>query len=224
MENKQVEVGTMTKDYNLTVAELEKMSEKCSVLVENRGYSQGIVTLKELDDLSVVPQMDRKKTMRIIDLVHASVNKNDLLGIAVDSIENNINAKFRLSYNHKTQKKREEKLLERAKEIVDDFNKQVNLSGEIAKAIGVSVKKAKAYIDSVNSIAKMIAEDRVRLDYFSSPGRSSFVDNAEYGGSFDFSTLCKKRRLLTGTFTAIQKALDPVQTKENSSLDKEKLK
>ena len=78
---------------------------------------------------------------------------------------------------------------------------------EIAKAIGVSVKKAKAYIDSVNSIAKMIAEDRVRLDYFSSPGRSSFVGNVEYGGSFDFSTLCKKRRLLTGTFTAIQKAL-----------------
>ena len=78
---------------------------------------------------------------------------------------------------------------------------------EISKAIGVSVKKAKAYIDSVNSIAKMIAEDRVRLDYFSSPGRSSFVSNVEYGGSFDFSTLCKKRRLLTGTFTAIQKAL-----------------
>ena len=78
---------------------------------------------------------------------------------------------------------------------------------EIAKAIGVSEKKAKAYIDSVNSIAKMIAEDRVRLDYFSSPGRSSFVGNVEYGGSFDFSTLCKKRRLLTGTFTAIQKAL-----------------
>ena len=78
---------------------------------------------------------------------------------------------------------------------------------EIAKAIGVSVKKAKAYIDSVNSIAKMIADDRVRLDYFSSPGRSSFVSNVEYGGSFDFSTLCKKRRLLTGTFTAIQKAL-----------------
>ena len=33
---------------------------------------------------------------------------------------------------------------------------------EIAKAIGVPEKKAKAYIDSVNSIAKMIAEDRVQ--------------------------------------------------------------
>ena len=90
---------------------------------------------------------------------------------------------------------------------------------EIAKAIGVSEKKAKDYIDSVNSIAKMIAEDRSRLDYFSSPGRSSFVDNAEYGGSFDFSTLCKKRRLLTGTFTAIQKALPNTALTADEILD-----
>lgn len=90
---------------------------------------------------------------------------------------------------------------------------------EIAAAIGVSVKKAKAYIDSVNSIAKMIAEDRVRLDYFSSPGRTSFVGNVEYGGSFDFSTLCKKRRLLTGTFTAIQKALPNTALTADEILD-----
>ena len=90
---------------------------------------------------------------------------------------------------------------------------------EIAKAIGVSDEKAKAYIDSVNGIAKMIANDRVRLDYFSSPGRSSFVTNVEYGGSFDFSTLCKKRRLLTGTFTAIQKALPNTALTANEILD-----
>ena len=90
---------------------------------------------------------------------------------------------------------------------------------EIAKAIGVSEKEAKAYIDSVNSIAKMIADDRTRLDYFSSPGRSSFVGNVEYGGSFDFSTLCKKRRLLTGTFTAIQKALPNTALTADEILD-----
>lgn len=90
---------------------------------------------------------------------------------------------------------------------------------DIAKAIGVTEKKAKDYIDSINSIAKMIAEDRVRLDYFSSPGRSSFVGNVEYGGSFDFSTLCKKRRLLTGTFTAIQKALPDTALTANEILD-----
>lgn len=101
-----------------------------------------------------------------------------------------------------------------------DYVQQRNKAAqEIAEAIGVSVKKAKAYIDSVNSIAKMIAEDRTRLDYFSSPHRSSFVSNVEYGGSFDFSTLCKKRRLLTGTFTAIQKALPNTALTADEILD-----
>lgn len=77
---------------------------------------------------------------------------------------------------------------------------------EIAKAIGVSEAKAKEYIDSVNSVAYMIARDKGRLDY-TETGLSPFVSNAEYGGSFDYTTLCKKRRLLTGTFSAIQNAL-----------------
>ena len=104
----------------------------------------------------------------------------------------------------------------RESDYVQERNKAAQ---EISKAIGVSVKKAKQYIDSVNGIAKMIAEDRTRLDYFSSPGRSSFIGNVEYGGSFDFSTLCKKRRLLTGTFTAIQKALPNTALTANEILD-----
>lgn len=103
-----------------------------------------------------------------------------------------------------------------ASDYVQERNKAAK---EIAKAIGVTEKKAKDYIDSINSIAKMIAEDRSRLDYFSSPGRSSFIGNVEYGGSFDFSTLCKKRRLLTGTFTAIQKALPNTALTANEILD-----
>lgn len=80
-------------------------------------------------------------------------------------------------------------------------------AAEMATALDITQEKAAAYIDSVNSIAKMIADDRTRLDYEASPGRSSFVSNSEYGGSIDFSTICKKRRLFTGTFEAIQRAL-----------------
>lgn len=78
---------------------------------------------------------------------------------------------------------------------------------DMAAALKISEKKAKSYIDTVNGIAKVIADDRVRLDYEASPDRSSFVGNTEYGGSIDFSTICKKRRLFTGTFEAIQNAL-----------------
>lgn len=77
----------------------------------------------------------------------------------------------------------------------------------IADALGVDVKTAYQYIDDVNSIAKLIADNRIRLDYKASPFGSAFVSNSEYGGSFDFTTLCKKRRLFTGTFSEIQKRL-----------------
>ena len=77
----------------------------------------------------------------------------------------------------------------------------------LSEALGVSVKKAKSYIDSVNSVAKAIADDRARLDYEASSFGSAFVSNVEYGGSFDFSTICKKRRLYTGTFSEIQKRI-----------------
>lgn len=82
-----------------------------------------------------------------------------------------------------------------------------NAIKSLSSALNVSRKKAAAYIDTVNSIAKKIADDRVRLDYEASPGRSAFVSNTEYGGSIDFSTICKKRRLFTGTLEAIQSAL-----------------
>jgi hypothetical protein len=84
------------------------------------------------------------------------------------------------------------------------------MAEKIAKALDVSIEKAKGYIDDINSIAKMIANDRVRLDYEASSFGSAFVSNVEYGGSFDYTTLCKKRRIYTGTFTEIQKRLKDV--------------
>ena len=81
---------------------------------------------------------------------------------------------------------------------------------KISKALGVTEAKALKYIDDINSIAKMIANDRARLDYEASSFGSAFVSNVEYGGSFDYTTLCKKRRIYTGTFTEIQKRLKDV--------------
>ena len=84
------------------------------------------------------------------------------------------------------------------------------MADKIAKALGVSKAKASSYIDDINSIARTIANDRVRLDYEASSFGSAFVSNVEYGGSFDYTTLCKKRRIYTGTFTEIQKRLTDV--------------
>ena len=79
----------------------------------------------------------------------------------------------------------------------------------MAKQLGISKDAALAYIDDVNSIAKLIADDRVRLDYDSNLDENATVlkPNQDYTWTLDMSTLCSKRLLFTGTFDAIQKAL-----------------
>ena len=79
---------------------------------------------------------------------------------------------------------------------------------EISKKLKVSEKKARQYIDNINSIAKMIADDRERLDYEPTDSTATSVKpNSEYKWTVDMSTLCAKRLLFTGTFDKIQKKL-----------------
>lgn len=87
-------------------------------------------------------------------------------------------------------------------------NRKVAISN-LSKALGVSEKKAAKYVDSINSVARLIADDRARLDYDSNIDENASVvkPNSDYKWSVDMSTLCAKRLLFTGTFDEIQKRL-----------------
>lgn len=88
----------------------------------------------------------------------------------------------------------------------------------LAKAIGVSVSKAKKWIDDVNSVSAYVLSNKARLDYIPTAvkGMSAFKSNPKYGGSIDMSTICAKRRLATGTLDAIQRVIgDAVLTKDD---------
>ena len=80
---------------------------------------------------------------------------------------------------------------------------------KISAALGVDIKTAYKYIDDINGVARLIADDRARLDYEPNLDDTATVlkPNSEYKYSVDMSTLCAKRLLFTGTFDAIQKAL-----------------
>lgn len=96
----------------------------------------------------------------------------------------------------------------------------------LARSIAVDKKnptaeekmKASKYLDGLFLIHDMIAADKDRLDYEAAIDKSAWVSNSEYGGSIDFSTLCAKRRLFTGTFDAIQNALPDTVLDENDFL------
>ena len=80
---------------------------------------------------------------------------------------------------------------------------------KISNALGVDMKTAYKYIDDINGVARLIADDRARLDYEPNLDDRATVlkPNSEYKYSVDMSTLCAKRLLFTGTFDAIQRAL-----------------
>jgi hypothetical protein len=79
----------------------------------------------------------------------------------------------------------------------------------ISSTLGVDIDTAYKYIDDINSVARLIADDRVRLDYDPNIDEDATVlkKNSEYKYSVDMSTLCAKRLLTTGTFDAIQRKL-----------------
>lgn len=79
----------------------------------------------------------------------------------------------------------------------------------ISESLGVDIQTAYKYIDDINSVARLIADDRVRLDYEPNLDDKATVlkPNSDYKYTVDMSTLCAKRLVFTGTFDAIQKAL-----------------
>ena len=79
----------------------------------------------------------------------------------------------------------------------------------ISEALGVTTETALKYIDDINSVARLIADDRVRLDYDPNIDEWASVlkPNKDYKYTVDMSTLCAKRLLTTGTFDAIQRLL-----------------
>lgn len=89
----------------------------------------------------------------------------------------------------------------------DYVTERAKAAAALAKQMGISQEKAESYIDDVTSIAAMVAKDRDRLDFEAENEYSALKHNSEYKFTVDFSTLCKKRLLYTGTFDAIQKQM-----------------
>ena len=71
---------------------------------------------------------------------------------------------------------------------------------------GYNEKDVKKWVNDVQGIARMIADDKTRLDY-KPVGSGMLKNNQEYIKTLDASTLCVKRQLYQGIFNEIQHML-----------------
>lgn len=93
------------------------------------------ITNDTIDDLADNPQGNLEKVKQINTYSRYFINKDDLIGKVYETIESNINTDIKLSYRDFSSNRNKQKLLEKAKVIIDDFNKQINIRNLLRKSI-----------------------------------------------------------------------------------------
>ncbi len=106
-----------------------------STVLKDGVDSNSILTIEHLDRLAVSPQNNLKNIIEINQIVRNQINKNDLVGVTSTSIENNINTDYKLMYRDFSNSKAKLKTKEKAEELIDDFNEQINIKSLIRNAI-----------------------------------------------------------------------------------------
>lgn len=109
----------------------------------NKQYSEYLkqygssneLTLDRIDDYGRTAQTDIGTAKAIIALVREQINVDDLIGMVYQSIEANVNPRYRVSFAPPGALKKQKKTVTRAEEIINDFNTQVNLGEFIKNAI-----------------------------------------------------------------------------------------
>lgn len=102
-------------------------------LATNEG--QVSLTQSRIEELSASPQSNLAKTQEIIQINRQYANKNDLIGLTLDCVENNVNVEYRMTWADCRKKDRQKAIGDEARAIIADFNEKINIDQIIRDAI-----------------------------------------------------------------------------------------
>lgn len=114
---------------------------------ENRKYSaylnEGVspssfLSIDEIDDLATNTQNDLTKVMKINAYNRKLINKNDIVGKTVESIETNINTETKLTYCNGTEGRNKKKKLDEAKALIKSANNTMHIKVNTRNAISTA--------------------------------------------------------------------------------------
>lgn len=92
----------------------------------NEGISQSKnLTVDEIDDLLTNPQNDLSKVLKINDYNRKLINKNDIVGKTVESIDTNINTEIKITYGRAEEGRNKKKQLDNCKSLIKDVNDSI---------------------------------------------------------------------------------------------------
>lgn len=157
-EDFEITFASETEDGTVVLTSVERASKWLSEAMDrfdpkNRHYSAYLLddtsdetaTPDILSTLAKSPQTNLSYIKRINNLARKAINKDDLIGITVDSIENNVNTKYKVSYDEPDENKSDKNDVE-VRKLIKNFNKQINLKRLIRRSIPVTYAEGNYYM------------------------------------------------------------------------------
>ena len=106
-----------------------------SSVLDGTSSSSSTPTTDRLAEIGLNAQFDVSKIVEANGYIRQYINTNDIIGLVVSAVQSSINTEMRLSYQSVGEHRNKNKQLKRAKELIDDFNRQINVRELIRTAI-----------------------------------------------------------------------------------------
>lgn len=131
-------LSTRDQKLQLALSQYDPENKKYSVYL-NEGISPSkSISVEEIEELSTNTQNDLNKVLRINAYNRKLINKNDIVGKTVESIDTNINTEIKLTYGNVDEGRNKKKKLEECKRFIKDFNTSIKVQQLTRNAITTS--------------------------------------------------------------------------------------
>ena len=152
-EDFDVVTASQTDDGTVVITSLNELSEErmnnvirnavASYDPENKQYSTYLkisassetLTVDRIDELAQGLQSSLTNVQTVNGIIRNYINKDDLIGITYDAIEANVNTEFKCSFAQFPEQRNKTKQVNYAREVIDDFNAQINVRRLLRAAI-----------------------------------------------------------------------------------------
>lgn len=120
---------------NSAMKKFDNNYKQYSAYLKETSMGRTVISNDLIDNLADNPQGNLKSILDINKIVKYYINKDDLIGKVYEIIESNVNTTYKNIYSDFSNHRNKKKMLENAKQKINDFNEQINLPGLIRKVI-----------------------------------------------------------------------------------------
>lgn len=120
-------IATSAENYtqrqlSIALSVYDPKNDNYSVYLNEGVTPSKTLTVEEIDDLLTNTQNDLSKVLKINAYNRKLINKNDIVGKTVESIDTNINTEIKITYGRAEEGRNKKKQLEACKSLIKDAN------------------------------------------------------------------------------------------------------